>query len=199
MNISRNVEKKISEKNFDHVMALFSMFFSENSGKILLHRPPLLLLSSFCSWDLCAHFGTKFSSGSIWDHVISTLWKCLVRQKIGKLFEKFPDKKQNFLETISSGLQGYFLVISSYPRPFEVTLGQNKFRITGKIKIFKKNFWPLGVGNIWYIEAKIIRTYRTLHKKVPGWPKWVFHHKNLICWEFREKMARSQRCKNAVD
>ena len=79
MNISRNVEKNSPKK----------------------------ILTTWCrSFWYRAHFGTKFSSGSIWEHLISTLWNCLVRQKIGKLFEKFPDKKQNFLETISSGLQG---------------------------------------------------------------------------------------------
>ena len=60
--------------------------------------------------------------------------------------KKFSEKKQNFLKIISFGLLGSFLIILSNYRPFDPILEQNKFRKAEKIKIFTRNFWPLGVG-----------------------------------------------------
>jgi len=65
---------------------------------------------------------------------------------ISTLSEKFLEKKQSFLKIISYGLLGSFLITLSNFRSFDPILEQNKFRKVEKIKIFIRNFWPLGVG-----------------------------------------------------
>ena len=146
--MSSNLEKNFQKIFLTTRWRYFLCFSQKNSCQILLDGPLLLFWSSLCRWDLCEHFDTEFSFRSIPRHVISTLWKCLLHLEIGKFSEKFSEKTQNFLKIISFGLLGSFFIILFTFRPFDINLEQNKFIKAEKIKIFMRNFSPLGVDKV---------------------------------------------------